>query len=578
MASSSEIEKLERRCAENPHGLTFAPLAEAYRKHGDLDRALEVLRTGRELHPDYIPASIVLGRCHLDRGDLAEAERSFAHVLTLDPENVIALKALADLAEREGRGVQAERWLNLLLAVDPSNDDARSQLERIRTGEAVAEVEPPAVQAAETVDAAEAAETAEAVEVAEIPEPVEAPAATENSGPLEIVEEQPELAVAAADEEQPPVELVPPIDDHAVMSAADPDEVLDPPADRPDFGIMVEQEQEIVLMPAAESDYRAEVPGALPEAAADDDHEELPDPFAGVPDESRSDTDGPDVFDVPAYASDAPGHAAASDHDVWLAEADAADPADAAASGLEPVPDLTSELGSSESIADTAAPDLDEPALAEPETLYPEPAGAELSPVVTESMAELYMRQGHRADALAIYRQLADRRPDDERLAGIVGGLSAEIDAAPAVTRAYSAAQTGGRSVGEMLRGLLAERLPTAPAAPEMFPEPTGDVPEFRARDEVLGDAEDHGEPTRPADDHLTLGAVFGEDESGGAPPAVAPGSDAASGHDGGLSFDEFFGPPPAAEADATRTSPPAPSGDPDDLDQFHAWLQSLKR
>jgi hypothetical protein len=33
--ATSEIEKLERRYAENPHGLTFAPLAEVHRKNGD---------------------------------------------------------------------------------------------------------------------------------------------------------------------------------------------------------------------------------------------------------------------------------------------------------------------------------------------------------------------------------------------------------------------------------------------------------------------------------------------------------------------------------------------------------------
>ena len=34
MAASSEIEKLERRYAENPDGRYFAPLADAYRKAG----------------------------------------------------------------------------------------------------------------------------------------------------------------------------------------------------------------------------------------------------------------------------------------------------------------------------------------------------------------------------------------------------------------------------------------------------------------------------------------------------------------------------------------------------------------
>ena len=71
----SEIEKLERRYAENPQGLTFAPLAEVHRKNGDATKALELLGPGLALHPDYIPASIVLGRCHLDLGDQHAAKR-----------------------------------------------------------------------------------------------------------------------------------------------------------------------------------------------------------------------------------------------------------------------------------------------------------------------------------------------------------------------------------------------------------------------------------------------------------------------------------------------------------------------
>ncbi|MBA3258700.1 MAG: hypothetical protein H0T68_04455, partial [Gemmatimonadales bacterium] len=134
----SEIEKLERRYAENPQGLTFAPLAEVHRKTGDVARAFELLRPGLQLHPDYIPASIVLGRCHLDLGDLPASETAFGHVLTLDGENVIALKALADINQRLHHFDQAEHWLRQLLSVDRSNDDARAQLERIETARAQA--------------------------------------------------------------------------------------------------------------------------------------------------------------------------------------------------------------------------------------------------------------------------------------------------------------------------------------------------------------------------------------------------------------------------------------------------------
>ncbi|MBA3522563.1 MAG: hypothetical protein H0T90_08700, partial [Gemmatimonadales bacterium] len=140
----SEIEKLERRYAENPQGLTFAPLAEVHRKAGDVPRALELLRPGLEIHPDYIPASIVLGRCHLDLADLPSAESAFSHVLGLDGENVIALKALADITARSQRFDETERWLHQLLSVDRSNDEARSQLQRIET--AREQVEPAALE------------------------------------------------------------------------------------------------------------------------------------------------------------------------------------------------------------------------------------------------------------------------------------------------------------------------------------------------------------------------------------------------------------------------------------------------
>src|SRR5919112_171730 len=129
--ATSEIDKLERRYAENPHGLTFAPLAEVHRKNGDIPRALELLRTGLELHPNYIPASIVLGRSHWDQGDLPAAEAAFSHVLRLDDENVIALKSLADINERLERLGDAQRWLNRLISVDRSNEEARQQLARI---------------------------------------------------------------------------------------------------------------------------------------------------------------------------------------------------------------------------------------------------------------------------------------------------------------------------------------------------------------------------------------------------------------------------------------------------------------
>src|SRR5690242_3218310 len=182
----SEIEKLERRYAENPQGLTFAPLAEVHRKNGDVPRALELLRAGLELHPNYIPASIVLGRCHWDAGDLPAAEAAFAHVLRLDDENVIALKSLAEINERLERFGEAQRWLNRLLSVDRSNEEARQQLTRLEAAkQAEKKTSPPATvpdpfeedPAAKAAAVAKTENVSSSADLAEIPPGISTPEA-----------------------------------------------------------------------------------------------------------------------------------------------------------------------------------------------------------------------------------------------------------------------------------------------------------------------------------------------------------------------------------------------------------------
>ncbi len=145
MPYTSEIDKLERRYAENPKGRNFAPLADAYRKAGQLDQAVELCKSGLERHPDYVSAHIVYGRCLIDQKDDGGAQRVFTKVLELDPENVIAFRVLAEIAARGGRFDVAVGWLTKLLAADPMNGDAAEALAfaKGKAAQAAAAAPPP---------------------------------------------------------------------------------------------------------------------------------------------------------------------------------------------------------------------------------------------------------------------------------------------------------------------------------------------------------------------------------------------------------------------------------------------------
>jgi tetratricopeptide (TPR) repeat protein len=180
MAYQSEIEKLEQRFGEKPEQW-FAALADAYRKDGDLDMALDILNTWIEKRPNYTSGHIVRGRCLLDREQDPEAAQAFQGVLELDPENIIAIKALSDIAARAGNEEQTRHWLERLLEVDPMNEEAHAALEAMSQPDAL---EPAELEAAE-------------------PEPAEAPPAEETAAGAPARASGPEAAfdpMAIADE------------------------------------------------------------------------------------------------------------------------------------------------------------------------------------------------------------------------------------------------------------------------------------------------------------------------------------------------------------------------------------------
>jgi hypothetical protein len=251
-------------------------------------------------------------------------------------------------------------------------------------------------------------------------------------------------------------------------------------------------------------------------------------------------------------------------------------------------------------------------------------------------MAELYLRQGHREKALEVYRRLVALRPNDGALRARLLELEAPpppVDLGPTIRDVLSAlalrrpmslaepSDHGSSGNGEReparssspvdsLAEFLLEPAPPAESDEQGAPPATSQrssgstsmrSSQGRSLDSLFGglapQPEDEeaasaladafmatgdeaprepgardsgrltGRPATPAASELSLDHVFGR-PAGGTPSAPA------------FSFDQFFSPQAKQDAAAPSAEPArdSESGAPDDIQQFNAWLEGLKK
>ena len=114
-----ELHRLLELFEKKPQGRFFAPLADCYRKLGRLEEAYRLCVDGLTRHPQYSTGFVILGKIHLDRGEEKEATTAFETVLSMDPENLVALQGLAELAQRAGEEEKAREYTAQLEQLDP---------------------------------------------------------------------------------------------------------------------------------------------------------------------------------------------------------------------------------------------------------------------------------------------------------------------------------------------------------------------------------------------------------------------------------------------------------------------------
>src|SRR3954447_21513186 len=138
MADNQRIEDLRRRVQRDPASIAFAQLAEECRRAGNFQEAVDVCRTGLELHPGYLSARVTLGRALIELNDLDVALAELDHVLKSAPENLAAIRGLAEIHHRQGSLAEALSQYRAALALARNDPDLQRTVEELAR-----QVEPP---------------------------------------------------------------------------------------------------------------------------------------------------------------------------------------------------------------------------------------------------------------------------------------------------------------------------------------------------------------------------------------------------------------------------------------------------
>ena len=124
-ASSAEIGKYLDILAKDPNSRVFAPLAEAYRKAGLFDDAVEIALEGLKVHPNYLGGRVALGRAYFEKKQFAEAAAELEKVVKSAPDNIIAHKVLGQIAYSQHDLRGAEKAFKMVLVLDPRDQEAK---------------------------------------------------------------------------------------------------------------------------------------------------------------------------------------------------------------------------------------------------------------------------------------------------------------------------------------------------------------------------------------------------------------------------------------------------------------------
>jgi tetratricopeptide (TPR) repeat protein len=123
----SFVERYQLLYEKDPSSKVFAPLAEAYRRMGLVEEAIDLASRGVEQHPHFASGRVALGKCYVQTGKYSEAAEQLKAATELSPENLLAHQLLAECFSKLGQSANALNAYKIVLFLNP-NDGRIAQI------------------------------------------------------------------------------------------------------------------------------------------------------------------------------------------------------------------------------------------------------------------------------------------------------------------------------------------------------------------------------------------------------------------------------------------------------------------
>lgn len=116
---------------DDPRSKIFAPLAEAYRKVGMIDEAIEICKEGLSANPEFTGGKVALARCYFEKKLHQLAKETLEPLIDRIPDNLIAQKLYADSCLALGFLREALQSYKMLLYFNPADREVAALVQEL---------------------------------------------------------------------------------------------------------------------------------------------------------------------------------------------------------------------------------------------------------------------------------------------------------------------------------------------------------------------------------------------------------------------------------------------------------------